>query len=95
MKVLVFLEHDIICRHFVMSGALRPLVEQAEVRFVFPDDGGKRVKLDPAKLPLGAPFERVPIDAKRQQTWRWLLYVDQLKFRAGDHEAAAAAGEEA
>ncbi len=88
MKVLVFLEHDIICRHFVMSGALRPLVEQAEVRFVFPDDGGKRVKLDPAKLPLGAPFERVPIDAKRQQTWRWLLYVDQLKFRAGDHEAA-------
>jgi hypothetical protein len=88
MKVLVFLEHDIICRHFVMSGALKPLVEQADVRFVFPDDGGKRVKLDPAQLPLGAPFEKVAVDAKRQQTWRWLLYVDQLKFRRGVHEAA-------
>src|SRR3954470_10633876 len=88
MKVLVFLEHDIICRHFVMSGALEPLARQANVRFVFPDDGGKRVKLDPAKLPLGAPFERLAIDAKRQQTWRWLLYVDQLKFCRGDHEAA-------
>jgi hypothetical protein len=88
MKILIFLEHDIICRHFVMSGALDPLVRQANVRFVFPDDGGKRVKLDPAKLPLGAPFERLAIDAERQQTWRWLLYVDQLKFRTGDHEAA-------
>lgn len=88
MKVLVFLEHDIICRHFVMSGALKPLVEQADVRFVFPDDGGKRVKLDPATLPLGAPFEKVAVDAQRQQTWRWLLYVDQLKFRPGEHEAA-------
>ena len=55
MKVLVFLEHDIICRHFVMSGALRPLVEQAEVRFVFPDDGGKRVeRTDAAELGLDA-----------------------------------------
>jgi hypothetical protein len=88
MKVLVFLEHDIICRHFVMSGALNPLVQQADVRFVFPDDGGKRVKLNPANLLLGAPFEKLAIDAERQQTWRWMLYADQLKFRYGIHEAA-------
>lgn len=88
MKVLVFIDHDIICRHFVMNGAMGPLVKNADVRFVFPDDGGKRVKLDPAALPLGAPFERLPIDAERQQTWRWVLYSDQLRPRRGAHEAA-------
>jgi hypothetical protein len=88
MKVLVFVDHDILCRHFVMSEVLAPLVAQADVRFVFPDDGGKRVKLDPATLPLGAPFERLPIEGPRQQAWRWLLYADQLRPRRGAHEAA-------
>jgi hypothetical protein len=88
MKVLVFIDHDIICRHFVMNGALAPLVERADVCFVFPDDGGKRVKTDPLTLALGARFERLPIDAVRQQTWRWMLYADQLKPRLGAHEAA-------
>jgi hypothetical protein len=88
MKVLVFVDHDIVCRHFVMNGALAPLVEQADVRFIFPDDGGKRMKLDPVALSLGAPFERLQIDAIRQQTWRWILYADQLRPRRGAHEAA-------
>lgn len=88
MKVLVFIDHDILCRHFVMNEALAPLVARAQVRFVFPDDGGKRMKLDPAQLPLRAPFERLPIDGPRQQAWRWLLYADQLRPRRGAHEAA-------
>ena len=41
MKVLVFIDHDIICRHFIMSGALSALAGGADLRFVFPDDGGK------------------------------------------------------
>jgi hypothetical protein len=55
---------------------------------VFPDDGGKRLKLDPDSLPLGAPWTRVPVDPLRQQTWRWLLFADQLTLRPGKHEAA-------
>ena len=88
MKVLVFIDHDIICRHFIMSGALRPLVETADIRFVFPEVGGTRVTLDPDGLSLGAPHDRLPIDARRQQMWRWLLYADQLKWRLGAQEAA-------
>jgi hypothetical protein len=88
MKVLVFIDHDIICRHFVMNGALAPLVERANVCFVFPNDGGKRVKTDLTTLALGARLELLPIDAVRQQTWRWMLYADQLKPRLGAHEAA-------
>jgi hypothetical protein len=88
VKILVFIDHDIICRHFIMSGAMAPLVAAADVRFVFPESGGKRVKLDPAGLPLGAPFERIPVDDKRLQTWRWRLFADQLKWRPGVHERA-------
>ena len=88
MKVLVFIDHDILCRHFLMNRALAPLVDAAEVRFVFPDDDGKRIKTDLAGLPLGAPFELLPVDAERQVVWRWMLYADQLKFRFGRHERA-------
>jgi hypothetical protein len=88
VKVLVFVDHDIICRHFVMSGALAPLVQAADVKFVFPDAGCKRVKLDPATLPLNAPFERIPVDASRVQYWRWALFVDQMRLRFGAAERA-------
>lgn len=88
MKALVFLDHDIICRNFVMSGALRGLPDAFNLRFIFPDDGGKRVKLDPASLNLGAPFERLKVSNTRQQTWRWVLFAQQLRFGGGEHEAA-------
>lgn len=88
MKILVFIDHAIICRHFIMSGALSRLVSSEDVRFVFPAAGNKRFTLDPASLPLGAPFLRLPIVDKRQQTWRWILFADQLKLRPGEHEAA-------
>jgi hypothetical protein len=88
VKVLVFLDHAITCRHFVLNGALGPLAASADLRFIFPDDGGRRVKLDMAALPLGAPYETLAIDAIRQQTWRWVLYADQLKLRHGAHEGA-------
>lgn len=88
VKVLVFIDHDIICRHFILNGALGELVKQADVCFVFPDDGGKRVKLEIEELPIGAPYRRLSIDPIRQQTWRWLLYADQLRLCRGAHETA-------
>lgn len=88
MKVLVFIDHDIIYRHFVMSGALSLLGAQSAVKFIFPDDDGKRMKLEPSTAVLGAPFECLRISAKRQQAWRWLLYADQLLPRFGAHEGA-------
>lgn len=87
MKVLVFVEHDIICRNFIMSGALSTLAQTATVKFIFPGSG-KRMKLDPSRLNLGAPFETIVVDDVRQQTWRWILFADQLRPRGGDHERA-------
>lgn len=87
VKVLVFIDHDIVCRHFVLNGALAEVVRNVHVRFVFPA-GRKRLKSSPEELPLGAPFVSIAVDPHRQQTWRWLLYADQLKFRRGPHESA-------
>lgn len=88
MKVLVFIDHDIIYRHFIRSGALAALTRAAAVTFIFPDDGGKRMRQDPGEMPPGTPWLRLSVDAERQQTWRWALFSDQLKWRPGDHEAA-------
>ncbi len=87
MKCLVFIDHDIMCRHFLLNHALEPLAKALDVRLVFPE-GGKRMKLDPATLQLDAPFDTLPIDARRQQYWHWLLFADQLALRPGRQEAA-------
>jgi hypothetical protein len=88
VKVLVFIDHDIISRHFVMSGVLRALTARADVVFVFPDADGRRMTLDPALLALDAPWTRLPVDSRRVQMWRWQLFSQQLKFRFGraEHE---------
>lgn len=88
MKVFVVIAHPIICRHFVMSGALSRLIAEAEVRFVFPAAGNRRFPLDPATLPLGAPLERLTIDDKRQQIWRWMLFADRLHWMTLGWKAA-------
>lgn len=88
MKIAVFIDHDVVCRHFVMSGALDALRAAHDVVFVFPDDGGRRVKLSPDSLGLAGAWTRLPIDSTRQQIWRWLLFADQLRLRPGAHEAA-------
>lgn len=88
MKVLVFIDHDVICRNFLTSGALSSLVSRTDVRFVFPDVGGTRLKQSPEDLKLNAPYTQLPINAKRQQVWRWLLFRSQLKLKRGQQEAA-------
>ncbi len=81
MKALVFVDHDIVCRHFLMNDAFRPLVREADVHFIFPDDGGRRVKSDPRQLFPETALEFLPIDAERVQIWRWGLFADQLQPR--------------
>ena len=87
MKALVFVDHDIVCRHFLMNEAFRPLMQAAEVRFILSDDGGRRIKVDPASLVSGAAIEFVPVEPERVQIWRWALFADQLKRWPGRAEA--------
>jgi hypothetical protein len=89
VKIAVFLDHDIIIRHFVHSGAFAELARRHELVFVFPEDGGKRVKMDVAKLDLnGAAQARVSLHGRRHWLWSTLLFADYFRPRRGPIHAA-------
>ncbi len=82
-KVFVFIESDICTRHFVFSGALRSLVEQFDVTFIYPPKDWRRTRLDPEGLPLDAPVRTVDVPVRRVWLWKRLFQVQQLMLRPG------------
>jgi hypothetical protein len=89
MKVLVFIEVDVVVRHFVHNGTFDDLAAHHDVGFVFPELGHKRIGgIDPARLDLPGPWEHLTTDPHRQQAWKWLYLVDQLAWRRGAQPAA-------
>jgi len=85
LRVVIFIENDIIYRHFVKSGAFSSLAKEVDLTFVFakPEPGNKRLTttLDPAEI--GAPFELLAIEPRRIFLWRQLFQVSQLVWRPG------------
>lgn len=89
LRILVFIEVDIVIRHFIDSHAFDDLAAKHEVIFVFPEAGNKRLgNLDPARMPLPAPYVRLPHHAERTRLWKQLFQVDQLRLRLGKKAAA-------
>lgn len=88
MKILVFVEHDIIIRHFLHSHVFDKLIEQHDVVFVFPEKGHKRVTIDSSTLELGAPVRHLTVHVERLKVWQGLFLADMLRGRAGRHFAA-------
>ena len=43
-RIGVFIDHDIVIRHFIKSGALTKLEDYFEVHYVFPKDYESRVR---------------------------------------------------
>lgn len=83
MKILVFIEHDVIIRHFVHSRVFNELIASHEVTFVFPEPGYKRVNIDVSKLELGAPYRHLTVHQARLVIWKRLFQVDLLRWRPG------------
>ena len=89
MKVLIFVEHDIIVRHFLHSKVFDRLLERHDVVFVFPEKGHKRVKTDLSSVDFGrARVRHLTVDADRLRRWQHLFIADILRLRAGSHFAA-------
>ncbi len=85
LRVAVFIEHDIIYRHFVRSRVFADLARRHAVTFVFPerDVGNKRLTITPDPAEVSAPIELVRIDPERLSLWRRLFQVSQLRWRPG------------
>ena len=87
MKILVFIEHDIVIRHFIHSRVFHPLAAKHDVLFIFPEEGHKRVTTNIASLDLGAPYFRLAVDQGRRNLWKRLFQVGHLRLRRGRQQA--------
>ena len=47
LKIAIFIDHDIMIRHFIHSNVFSKLSKKHHVDFIFPPQGHKRVSLDP------------------------------------------------
>lgn len=82
MRALIVIDHDIVIRHFVQSGAFAELERKHEVAWVFPELGNKRVKTDTDALGLDNVLH-LKVDSQRHRLWSWLAHVYRLRWRPG------------
>jgi hypothetical protein len=85
LRLAIFIEHDIVYRHFVQSGVFADLVVAHDVTFIFPEkgDANKRLTVTVDASELNACIERVPVESDRIALWRRLFQVSQLRWRPG------------
>ena len=89
LRVLVFIEVDVVVRHFLDSHVFDHLAARHDVTFIFPEEGNKRLgNVDPGALQLAAPYERLPHHGERTRLWKQLFQIDQLRLRPGKQAAA-------
>lgn len=89
MKVLVFIEVDVVVRHFLHNRSFDELGAHHDLCFIFPEEGQKRTAgIDPSKLDLPGDWARLPTNPRRQKLWKWLYLADQLAWKLGKQPAA-------
>jgi hypothetical protein len=89
MNVLVFVEVDVVVRHFLHSGAFDALGKSSNLTFVFPEIGNKRMgDVDPTKLQLPGPFIHLQVHDERRRLWKRLFQVSLFRFSFGTQAGA-------
>jgi hypothetical protein len=84
-KALVFIDHDLIIRHFIKSGAFRELERAYDVTYVFnddPDTDKKWIQTDLASLGLGR-YAVTQVPRRRMGSWYKLFAVTVLHNQRG------------
>ena len=84
MRILIFIEVDVVIRHFIHSGAFTRLCALHDVKFIFPELGNKRMSgINPVELSLPSPYEHISTSHVRRFYWKRLYLTDQLSWRTG------------
>jgi hypothetical protein len=81
VKILIFIEHDVIIRHFIHSNVFSDISKKHEVTYIFPEPGYKRVTIDVSKLNLSCPYKHLEVHQRRLSIWKRLFQVDLLRPR--------------
>ena len=89
VRCLIFVEVDVVVRHFIHNATFLDLCEKHEVKFIFPKEGNKRFDaINPENLKLSTKYERLDHDENRYNTWKQLFHIHQLRFKFGKQEQA-------
>lgn len=89
-KILVFIDHSIIVRHFVDSGAFSEIEKANDVLFVVPPDTHKRIAgADLSAIPVDR-LVRMPECTPRSAIWTRLFQIEMLRNRGADQARALA-----
>ena len=88
MKILIFIEHDVMIRHFIDSQSFNSLINEHQVVFIFPEKGHKRVTRKIDNRLLNAPYLHLTINQKRQKIWKRLFQVNLLRWKKGQQHKA-------
>jgi hypothetical protein len=75
-RIAVFIDHDIMVRHFIHTRVLEPLERDHDVVYVFPEH--KRVRVDPSTLGLPR-FRTVAVASDRAYLYRRLYVATVLR----------------
>lgn len=76
-RIAVFIDHDIVVRHFVLNGALAPLWREHDVVFVFPEHQ-RRVRIDLTRLPIPR-YRTLAVPEARTHRYRRLYHATLLR----------------
>ena len=75
MKILIFIEHDVMIRHFIHSNVFADISKNHEVTYIFPEPGYKRVTIDVSKLNLSCSYKHLEVHQRRLAIWKRLFQV--------------------
>ena len=82
MKILIFIETDVVVRHFVFSKAFQKINESHEVVYIFPYGDKRLGPIKPQNLNLGG-CRRINLQpcTKRNKLWRIRFFVEKLRAK--------------
>jgi hypothetical protein len=88
MKVLVFMDHDIVIRHFYLNGSLQDSLKNAASRIVVPAAPmPKRISISEEELGGKSRVIMVPENRSRRKVWARIFHVNRLRYKRGEQAA--------
>lgn len=81
LRIAIFLDHDVMIRHFLHSEVFNKLFDMHDVDVVMPPKGYKRTTLDPSAYLAGANLIHLPIHEKSRSIWGRMMQVKVMRPR--------------
>ena len=81
LRIGIFIDHDIMIRHFIHSKVFSLLIKNHKVDFIFPPKGHRRITLDPSKYIKGSQTIRLSVDTENRSLWGRLAQVMVMRPR--------------